>query len=637
MRTIEPRFRSAVALMVVVSLATVLAYSTGLSGPFLLDDATSLPVLGDWLAGRVDIWRVLSGDTSGMSGRPISMGSFALSAGIFGFTPFAFKAGNLALHLACGWIAFALFRRLLQRDARMGSSPAWWAAIAVSLWLLHPLFASTVLYAVQRMAQLSTLFVLVGLWLYVSARDRMEHGPSRTASATILAGIPAITLLAIFSKENGALLPFLCIVLEFVWYPPARPWAVRAFIGAYALLPAILVSVILLVQPQRFLNYAGREFTLAERLLTQPRALCDYLWKLVAPNPPQMGIFTDDFALSTGLLAPPTTLTAILVLLALTLMAWRWRKRAPAAAFGWLFFLTAHAMESGILPLELYFEHRNYLPSIGLMLCMAGIAAIAGDALAKHGVRTRRIGGVLLVATLAVLVLGTHGRARVWRDPVLIAESGLSSHPQSLRANAFALDQSMAYRDRERVYAVIDNLSRSPVARQRSLANGWRLYADCALEHDADPATLRAFVATIPATVMPDEIRLFQTLHPILAQGGCGRVTDRDIGLALVDIVQRAHVSRPSRLYQLDQLAAAYFVRGKEWRSTLAPAERAWSYKATTSNAIPLAMARIKTGDIAGARRLLDLAEAHSDLSDATQQANLRVLRGEIRAVQYPH
>src|SRR5690606_30500431 len=135
------------------------------------------------------------------------------------------------------------------------------------------------------------------------------------------------------------------------------------------------------------------------------------------PNPPRMGIYTDDFAASTGILNPSTTLFAILFLLAITFAAWRWRNRLPALFFGWSFFLVAHSLEAGPIPLELYFEHRNYLPSVGIMLASLVLVVALGHRLSDLGIRAGRIGVVLALGVCVVLAIGTHGRAQVWRDP----------------------------------------------------------------------------------------------------------------------------------------------------------------------------------------------------------------------------
>jgi hypothetical protein len=88
------------------------------------------------------------------------MASFLLSTALGGYNPFAFKLGNLVVHLACGIAGWQVLRRALALDKHLAARADMVAALLVALWLLHPLNVSTVLYAVQRMAQLSTLFAL---------------------------------------------------------------------------------------------------------------------------------------------------------------------------------------------------------------------------------------------------------------------------------------------------------------------------------------------------------------------------------------------------------------------------------------------------------------------------------------------
>src|SRR5690606_30775260 len=144
---------------------------------------------------------------------------------------------------------------------------------------------------------------------------------------------------AFLAKENGALLPLLCAAVEISYFgDKRRPRPVRAFHWMFTALPLLAGVALFALWPDRLMfGYLGRDFTLVERLLSQPRALCDYFWKLVAPNPPRMGVYTDDFVASTGLLSPPTTLVAILILAGITFAAWRWRQRLPALFFGWIF------------------------------------------------------------------------------------------------------------------------------------------------------------------------------------------------------------------------------------------------------------------------------------------------------------
>jgi len=112
------------------------------------------------------------------------------------------------------------------------------------------------------------------------------------------------------------------------------------------------------------------------------------------------GLFNDAYPLSTSLWQPATTLPCILVLLGLALGAVALRKRHPALALAVLFFLAAHLMESSVIALELYYEHRNYIPAmllfwpLALWLCGGFVVNASGEANPPGSLRSVLINGV---------------------------------------------------------------------------------------------------------------------------------------------------------------------------------------------------------------------------------------------------
>ena len=66
--------------------------------------------------------------------------------------------------------------------------------------------------------------------------------------------------------------------------------------------------------------------------------------------------------------------------------------------FGVLFFLVAHSMESSFLPLEMVYEHRNYLPSVGLSFAAAFFIARCAQRFSQLRL------GVLSGATMGVRI-----------------------------------------------------------------------------------------------------------------------------------------------------------------------------------------------------------------------------------------
>jgi len=71
-----------------------------------------------------------------------------------------------------------------------------------------------------------------------------------------------------------------------------------------------------------------------------------------------------DIPVSHSLFAPWTTLPAILLILMIAGYALYLCRRRPLISFCILFFFLNHLIEGSILPLELVYEHRNYIPSM---------------------------------------------------------------------------------------------------------------------------------------------------------------------------------------------------------------------------------------------------------------------------------
>ena len=117
-------------------------------------------------------------------------------------------------------------------------------------------------------------------------------------------------------------------------------------------------------------DYQYRSFSLWQRLLTEPRIIVLYLSQLFYPMPFRLSI-EHDIVISKTFFDPWTNLPAILSLGVLIGTGFLQIKKRPILAFGLLFFFINHLIESSFLPLELVFEHRNYLPSMFLFFPVA--------------------------------------------------------------------------------------------------------------------------------------------------------------------------------------------------------------------------------------------------------------------------
>lgn len=410
-------------------LLCFLLYIVGLDGDFLFDDYPNLKPLGTY--GTINNWdkvrAFVSSGFAGPTGRPISLASFLIDANTWPTSPYPFKYTNLMLHLLNGVLLCWATLLLLKNYNYNEKKSIWIALLTMAFWLLHPYMVSTTLYIVQRMAQLSTLFSLVGIIGYLKARQILTTRPW-TAYLGMAFAIGAGTILATYSKENGALLPLLILVIEFCnpnsQHKPIWQWrAMCLWLPSCAVLYLIFREINFSSNP-----WPNRNFSQIERLFSEARIVTEYLYNLYIPQIELKGLYQDGYNVSRSITQPMTTIYSIIFLVVLSLFAFMCRKKYPLLALAILFFFAAHLMESTVLGLELYFEHRNYLAALFLFLPLAAGLIALGDKIDPKLV-------VLIIAVILVLLsFFTFERTKLWGKTDELQLYWVKNSPNSPRA-----------------------------------------------------------------------------------------------------------------------------------------------------------------------------------------------------------
>ena len=420
---------------------TVLAYLPGLPGDFIFDDFGSIisnPAVTASHHGFVEWFRALFMAPVGGLLRPISMLSFILNAQFTGISPLGFKLTNISIHLVCGMLLGLVARELLQSYrkrmvSRLDERAIDWLSLTVAtLWLVHPLNLTAVLYIVQRETSLAALFSAAAVLCYLhSRRQGLER---RTGRLLMWIATPLFIMTGMLCKETAVLTPVFLLVIEYTILhgkdEEGRPVRqIHAFFLIFLALPLLAALALAADKPGFFFaGYAGRDFTMYDRILSESRIMLDYLRWIFVPDLRQLALFHDDFTVSRGLLDPPTTLPSLLLILGLLVLAWHRRRRNPLLSFGILWFFAGHLLESTILPLELVFEHRNYLPLFGVILACVGLLYEITPA------PNRQFMAVMLPAVCLLLATVTAVRAMDWHTELDFARSESRHHPASPRA-----------------------------------------------------------------------------------------------------------------------------------------------------------------------------------------------------------
>jgi hypothetical protein len=460
----RPRF-TGWGLFLLSLILVVAIYWAGLQGSWLFDD---YPNIVDNHAIQLHdasfsslVGAALSSPASEFK-RPLASLSFAANYLASGLDPYWMKLTNLVFHLLNGLLVFLLTRELTRSaypstEVRSGVI----AALVAASWMLLPINLTAVLYVVQRMESMANLFVLLGLLGYVAGRHGMLASTCPASSERLgwtrlsagsrgfilcLVSITVPTVLGILAKETAVMLPLYAFLIEWCLFEfaysrdavpvpasgtPAIERRDRRIIAMFVLVLAIPMVAGLawllpgVIKPEA---WAARDFSLTTRLLSETRIIVDYIVWTLFPTPDALSFYHDDFPISTGLLAPWTTLASIAVLGALLgLMIWL-RRRMPLAALGIALFFGCQLLTGTILPLELIYEHRNYFASFGLMLAVVPLLAVPRRkpfALLRH----LALGGLLVCWTSL-----TAFTAYAWGNPLRLAEDLASRAPRSPRA-----------------------------------------------------------------------------------------------------------------------------------------------------------------------------------------------------------
>lgn len=452
-------------LLVVALLLLYCLYRQAQGLTWQFDDEINLKGLAE-ASTRKGLLDFVLGGIAGPGGRPLSLLAFVPNYADWPHNPWGFVKASLLWH---GFNALWLFMWLkallgLWRDEVR--QPVWVAASVAVVWLLLPIHASSLLMPVQRMTLLAGFFVLATLTAYTWLRIRFARNTGHSLSGSFFLVLVCATGTALgwYSKESAILLTlFVPLVEWFFIQPKCAPPLPKKLWNTGLALGACLVPAALVYQWVRggralleyFPNYRG--YTLLEQTATQPVILWEYLKQLMVPRAAKLGPFHDDHGVfSWGQWQPWLALVAGVILLAAAILAARrgsWIGRC--ALFACVFFLAGHLLESTILPLELYFEHRNYLAIIGLVLffCLA-LAAFARQA------KSVMLAALVALPLAAIQLFALQQITSQWGQPLLAGEIWYQNHPESPRAVQYLSRQYAQYEFMEASIRVLDEHAR---------------------------------------------------------------------------------------------------------------------------------------------------------------------------------
>lgn len=412
---------------VIIIVAVIAAFASGLGGAFVLDDMGHIVE-----ATQIrDLWSSFGGS------RPVVRFTFGVNYALGGLDTRGYHAFNIAVHVLAALALFGVVRRTLarvDRPAYVARAASWLAMTVALLWSVHPLQTQSVTYVIQRAEAMMGLFYLLTLYAFI------RGATARRGVAWFLASIGACAL-GMGSKEVMVTAPVMVFLYDVVFIGRSfgrvmrRRWVVHA--GLFATWGVLVLTGILSV----FDPTAGTEvgfglegLTWLEYARTQPevilhyvhvsawpRHLClDYMW----PVQERWGVT----AAAAIVLAVPALATVLLL------------ARGRAAGYVGAWFYVILAPTSSIVPLrDIAFEHRMYLPLAALVVA----AVLGADAIARFAARRsgasegarRAASAGLVVLVASALAVRTGLRNRDYQSPLRAWQAVVGQRPENDRAH----------------------------------------------------------------------------------------------------------------------------------------------------------------------------------------------------------
>ena len=310
------------------------------------------------------------------------------------------------------------------------------ALLATVFWASNPIQTQAITYIIQRMASMAGMFYIMAMYFYVKARMNDQK-----KSRILLFILCALTILfSLGSKENTIVLPVTLFIYEILlvqglsfkeWF--SNNW--RICLAFVFLISTIVVIYLDVVQGGNLFSFLGRyqsrTFGLKERLLTEPRIILFYITLLLYPMSSRLSL-NHDITLSHSLFEPPDTFFAILLIGFLIIGAVFTSKKWPLLAFSILFFFLNHLVESTIIPLELIYEHRNYIPSMLFFLPVSILLIKA----ASYFVNKKWMQTIILLFIMFLLISQGHStyiRNSAWKTEENLWLDSVQKYPHLWR------------------------------------------------------------------------------------------------------------------------------------------------------------------------------------------------------------
>lgn len=462
-------------LVIFLGSLSLLIYSNTFHASFHMDDWLNIQENPYCHIETISARTLFSAAFKGHSfSRPVSNLTFALNYYFGGLDVFGYHLVNLVIHILAGVVVYFLVYVLLGLPSlkdEYGRYRFYAASLTAIFFVCHPVQTQAVTYIVQRMTSLAALFYLLCILFYILGRTQSGKMRGLSYIFSVLSG-----LLAIGSKETSITLPLFILLVEYLFFAEQKFYRIRGLLAKFIIASFFLAVVALfflwpeLLERLHYLVKANA-FGTGTRLLTESRVVFYYLSLLFFPIPSRLNL-DHDYSLSMGLLDPPTTILSVgLFLLLMGYGVYAVRKKRVLHAFCIFWYFGNLVVESTVIPLALIYEHRVYLPSVGVFLLIQSF-------LFHREFPFRRAAWLVLLIPCTIFSVFTYQRNSVWQDEASLWSDVVKKSPNLARPHdglGVALLGEGRYAEAEREFRTVIRMDPSYSDGYGNLGNIYRI------------------------------------------------------------------------------------------------------------------------------------------------------------------
>jgi protein O-mannosyl-transferase len=351
--------------------------------------------------------------------------SFALQFHFWKQSGSAFFIFNQIIHVLAALVLFAIVRQTLnwKENQQHDDWATDLAAIAATLWMVHPLQTESVAYLLGRSQSLMGLFFL----LTVYAATRYFQSPTRLWLALCI----SVCALGMLCQPGMGVAPLTVLLYDriFIGKSLREIWQNRnkLYLGLSATWMILGVVLASAIKNPSVPGFDERHFSPGPYALTQPGVILHYLRLTFWP----VGLVFDyDWPIAQDIAAIFFPLLAVLGFLIFSLFSLR---KSPALGFWGIWFFLTLLPTSSIFPWnELAQEQRMYLPLAGIIT----VSVLGGYRLLQGISNSKGKLAVKIIISVIVLILGylTLHRNNDYRDPLEFWKEVTQRRPANVRA-----------------------------------------------------------------------------------------------------------------------------------------------------------------------------------------------------------